>query len=76
MGGQIQINNNKKRPQGMGMGGKDQTNQIIQSMNTKLMINNFPSTHTKDMIQQICEVFGKVKSVDLLKDPATGEFRG
>ena len=45
-------------------------------MNTKLMVNNFPTTHTKDMIQQICEVFGKVKSVDLLKDPATGEFRG
>jgi splicing factor U2AF 65 kDa subunit len=28
------------------------------------------------MIMKICEVFGKVKSVDLLKDPATGEFKG
>eukprot|EP00349_Pseudokeronopsis_sp_Brazil_P002404 CAMPEP_0202956210 /NCGR_PEP_ID=MMETSP1396-20130829/742_1 /ASSEMBLY_ACC=CAM_ASM_000872 /TAXON_ID= /ORGANISM="Pseudokeronopsis sp., Strain Brazil" /LENGTH=187 /DNA_ID=CAMNT_0049673129 /DNA_START=696 /DNA_END=1262 /DNA_ORIENTATION=+ len=25
---------------------------------------------------KICEVFGKVRSVDLLKDTATGEFRG
>lgn len=40
------------------------------------MVNNFPPTHTKDMILQICEVFGKVKNIDLLKDPSTGEFRG
>ena len=45
-------------------------------MNTKLMVTNFPSTHTKDMIQKICSVFGKVRTIDLLKDPSTGEFRG
>ncbi len=45
-------------------------------MNTKLMVSNFPCTHNKDMITQICEVFGKVKAVDLLKDTSTGEFRG
>lgn len=28
------------------------------------------------MIYKICEVFGKVKTLDLLKDPATGEFKG
>ena len=57
------------------MGG-DPLNQIITSMNTKLLVSNFPVEHTKDMIFQICSVFGKLKSVDLLKDPATGEFRG
>lgn len=45
-------------------------------MNTKLMINNFPSLHSKEMIQKICEVFGKVKQVDLVRDTATGEFKG
>lgn len=55
-------------------GGGD--NAALQAMNTKLHITNFPVTHTKDMILQICEVFGKVKTVDLLKDPATGEFKG
>lgn len=45
-------------------------------MNTKLMINNFPTTHNKEMIGKICSVFGKVKAIDLLKDPSTGEFRG
>ncbi len=49
---------------------------FIQALNTKLLVINFPSTHTKDMIMKICEVFGKVKSIDLLKDPATGEFKG
>jgi RNA recognition motif. (a.k.a. RRM, RBD, or RNP domain) len=28
------------------------------------------------MISPICEVFGKVKALDLLKDPTTGEFKG
>ena len=45
-------------------------------MNTKLNISNFPSTHTKENILKICEVFGKVKTVDMLKDPTTGEFKG
>jgi hypothetical protein len=45
-------------------------------MNTKLLISNFPNTHTKEMIWKICEVFGKVKNVDLLKDTSTGEFKG
>lgn len=45
-------------------------------MNTKLMVNHFPVTHTKEMIKQIAEVFGKVKTVDLLRDTATGEFKG
>jgi len=45
-------------------------------MNTKLAVTNFPGTHTKEMIQKIAEVFGKVKTVDLLKDPVTGEFKG
>jgi len=45
-------------------------------MNTKLMITNFPVTHTKEMIRKIAEVFGKVKNVDILRDTATGEFKG
>jgi hypothetical protein len=45
-------------------------------LNTKLHVSNFPPTHTKEMIYKICEVFGKVKALDLLKDPATGEFKG
>jgi splicing factor U2AF subunit len=40
------------------------------------MLSNFPASYTKDMILKICEVFGKVKIIDMLKDPATGEFRG
>jgi splicing factor U2AF subunit len=48
----------------------------IHALNTKLLVTNFPPTHTKEMIQKISEVFGKVKSVDLLKDPVTGEFKG
>ena len=57
-------------------GPADPTQQILTSMNTKLMVDNFPATHTKEMISKICQVFGKVKSIDLLKDPSTGEFRG
>jgi splicing factor U2AF 65 kDa subunit len=51
-------------------------NSGIQALNTKLHVSNFPPTHTKEMIYKICEVFGKVKTLDLLKDPATGEFKG
>lgn len=40
------------------------------------MVSNFPANHSKEMIWKICEVFGKVKNVDLLKDITTGEFRG
>ena len=40
------------------------------------MVTNFPPTHNKEMINKICSVFGKVKAIDLLKDPSTGEFRG
>jgi len=43
-------------------------NSGIQALNTKLHVTNFPATHTKDMILKICEVFGKVKNVELLKD--------
>ncbi len=51
-------------------------NPALLAMNTKLHITNFPVTHTKEMILRICEVFGKVRTLDLLKDPATGEFKG
>ena len=49
---------------------------MIAPVNTKLMVNNFPAHYTKDMIQKICEVFGKVKNIDMLKDPVSGEFKG
>lgn len=57
-------------------GGMDHGNHVITSLNTKLLVNNFPPAHSKDMITQICNVFGKVKNIDLLKDPSTGEFKG
>ena len=56
--------------------GLEPLSNVITSMNTKLLVSNFPETHTKDMMTKICEVFGKVKNVDLLKDTSTGEFRG
>ena len=28
------------------------------------------------MIQKICEVFGNVKNIDIIKDPITSEFKG
>lgn len=37
---------------------------------------NFPYTHTVDMIQKICEVFGTVKNIDIIKDPITSQFKG
>ena len=37
---------------------------------------NFPITHTLSMIQKICEVFGNVKNIDIIKDPITSEFKG
>jgi hypothetical protein len=40
------------------------------------MVSNFPTTHSKEMIMKICEVFGKVKNIDLVKDTITGEFKG
>lgn len=55
---------------------QDNMSQVITSLNTKLMVNNFPVTYSKDMIQKICEVFGKVKQLDLLKDTSSGEFKG
>ena len=45
-------------------------------MNTKLEISNFPETHTLEMIQKICEVFGQVKNIDIVKDPLTYKFKG
>ena len=48
----------------------------MTSMNTKLEISNFPETHTLDMIQKICEIFGKVRSIDKIKDPLSGKFKG
>lgn len=45
-------------------------------MNTKLQVNNFPETHSKEEIRKICAVFGKVKSIDLIKDTLTGQFKG
>lgn len=69
-----QNNMGKKKPGGMGKFlGSD---SALQALNTKLLVTNFPNTHTKDMITKICEVFGRVKCVDLLKDPSTGEFKG
>lgn len=43
---------------------------------TRLEISNFPSNHTKDMIQKICEVFGSVRTIELIKDPIKNKFRG
>ena len=37
---------------------------------------NFPDTHSLSMIQKICEVFGNVKNIDIIKDPITSEFKG
>mmetsp|Transcript_31094 Transcript_31094/g.42240 ORF Transcript_31094/g.42240 Transcript_31094/m.42240 type:complete len:143 (+) Transcript_31094:634-1062(+) len=54
----------------------DTDSEIIQSMNTKLQVNNFPETHTKEEIRKICGVFGNVKSIDLIKDTLTGQFKG
>ena len=48
----------------------------MSSLNTKLEIINFPNTHTLSMIQKICEVFGNVKNIDIIKDPITSEFKG
>ena len=48
----------------------------MSSLNTKLEIVNFPETHTLEMITKICEVFGTVKNIDLIKDPLTSEFKG
>ena len=48
----------------------------MSSLNTKLEIMNFPITHTLSMIQKICEVFGNVKNIDIIKDPITSEFKG
>jgi len=45
-------------------------------LNTKLEILNFPATHSLSMIQKICEVFGTVKNIDIIKDPITSEFKG
>ena len=51
-------------------------NPGLTALNTKLQITNFPPSHSKEMIMKICSVFGKVKALDMLKDPATGEFKG
>ena len=48
----------------------------MSSLNTKLEIANFPETHTLHMIQEICNVFGQVKTIDMVKDPITSEFKG
>lgn len=48
----------------------------MSSLNTKLEIVNFPTTHTLEMITKICEVFGLIKNIDLIKDPLTSEFKG
>jgi splicing factor U2AF subunit len=65
--------NKKKNTMSKLLGGD---NPGLTALNTKLHITGFPNTHTKEMILKICEVFGKVRAVDLLKDPATGEFKG
>lgn len=72
----IHHNNANKKKNTLGkLIGTDGTSGI-HALNTKIHVTNFPPTHTKDMIMKICEVFGKVKTLDLLKDPATSEFKG
>jgi hypothetical protein len=46
------------------------------STQTRLEVNNFPETHTKEMIREICECFGEVKHIEMLKDPISNKFRG
>lgn len=70
---QHSTNNKKKNNLNKLIGGD---NSLLQALNTKLHVTNFPATYTKEMIMPICEVFGKVRSLDLMKDPATGEFKG
>jgi RNA recognition motif-containing protein len=48
----------------------------MTSMNNKLEISNFPEEHTIDMIEEICKIFGKVKQIDMIKDPNTSRFKG
>lgn len=44
--------------------------------NTRLQINNFPETHTQEMIRAICKVFGTVKTIELVTDPIADCFKG
>jgi predicted GNAT family N-acyltransferase len=54
----------------------DPSAQINLNAQVRIEIENFPKTHTKDMIQKVCEVFGTVKHLELIKDPVKGKFRG
>lgn len=54
----------------------DPTAQININAQVRIEIENFPKTHTKEMIQKVCEVFGTVKSLEMIKDPIKNKFRG
>lgn len=77
----INTNMNKKKTTSTSilntLKGLDPNNQqMMQPLNTKLVVSNFPATHSKEMITKICEVSGKVKNLELIKDPVSGEFKG
>lgn len=44
-------------------------------LNCRIKVMNFPTYYTEEMIRKICEAFGKVSNVELIRD-SQGRFVG
>jgi cold-inducible RNA-binding protein len=47
-----------------------------QQMNTKLYVGNLPYTMTEADLQELFAKVGDVNTIDIVRDPATGQARG
>ena len=45
------------------------------TINAKIKVMNFPLTHDEDMIRKVCEVFAKIRTVEMIRDQM-GRFTG
>jgi RNA recognition motif-containing protein len=43
---------------------------------SKLLISNLPSSFNEDSVYKFMRTFGKIKTVEMVKDPVTGEYTG
>ena len=43
---------------------------------SKLLISNLPLNFNEDSVYKFMRTFGKIKTVEMVKDPVTGEYSG
>jgi RNA recognition motif-containing protein len=45
-------------------------------MSSKLLLSNLPLNFDEDLVYKFVRTFGKVKYIEMINDPITGQFTG